>query len=162
MKLTFKSVMDSYKAILLANPGKALLISQDNAAFLSAKGEVMGAMVDSSFHPEEFYDFDESAFDDEIGAWDSDVIANETQRWIENPVLVDWLSAAQVAELLDQIAQNQTWHEVALKWAYAWAWDNYHTAPLLRYMKNQQNSTDHIALADCANDIRKAVEAGEA
>ncbi len=72
-KMTFKEVLEKYRQLLQANPGKALLIADGHAAVMEG-GEVYGAPLkrDGTLEFDSLYDFDANAFLTEEGHWDGD------------------------------------------------------------------------------------------
>ena len=101
--MTFQELMNEYRRILEANPGKALLIGSDTAAVLM-DGHLFGCHCSAvnGLSIGEAFDFDASAWDDEAGCWDCDDTGGiETLDAINNPVLVDIAPATAGAQSHD-------------------------------------------------------------
>lgn len=88
MLMTFKDVISAYKTLLLANPGKALKISDGSVALLE-HGDVFGAPMSLDGIPEvdNAYDFDPRDFLSDFGHWDGES-ADQMHFCIENPVFI--------------------------------------------------------------------------
>jgi hypothetical protein len=86
--MKFRDVLEAYRNLLVANPGKALLTTGGNVAYLE-DGELFGAALKLDGTPdlESGYDFDANAFLDE-GCWDG-MTPEETRARITNPTFLD-------------------------------------------------------------------------
>ncbi|NMX54201.1 hypothetical protein [Pseudomonas veronii] len=72
-KMTFKEVLEKYRQLLQAHPGKDLIIADGNAAVMEG-GEVYGAplKLDGTLEFDSLYDFDANAFLADEGRWDGE------------------------------------------------------------------------------------------
>jgi len=93
--MTFKEVLEKYRQLLQANPGKALLIADGHAAVMEG-GEVYGAplKLDGTLEFDSLYDFDANAFLTEEGRWDGDS-AEQMETRIQFPTFISIESIAE-------------------------------------------------------------------
>lgn len=96
--LSYSDVIERYRRLLEANPGKGLLICWGGNVALLQDGEVIGAPLRRDGKPEmeSSYEFEAEAFNEELGCWLDDTPAQTLSR-IENPTFVDLASGAQSA-----------------------------------------------------------------
>ncbi|MFK4136735.1 hypothetical protein ACI2KR_31380 [Pseudomonas luteola] len=132
--LTFDPLMQAYKELLEANPGKALIIGPDSVACLDKNGYLYGAELDDGrvLH-DGFTDFHEWAFDQERGCWDCETSQQETLGYIQKPVFVDAWSDSETPrrthDLLAGIGRDASSLEVAAKALLREALDNVEVHP---------------------------------
>lgn len=88
--MNFEAVMEAYRNLLLANPGKALLITGGNIAFLDDK-DVYGASLMLGGTPDlaNAYELETTAYDDGEGCWDG-MTPGEMLERITNPTFIDF------------------------------------------------------------------------
>lgn len=87
--MKFRDVIEAYRRLLDANPGKALVIGGGNVALLEG-GVVIGAPITRDGLPDvnSCYDFDRNAYIEEEGRWD-DETAEQLRASIETPAFVE-------------------------------------------------------------------------
>ncbi|HFK2002880.1 TPA: hypothetical protein ACGW3W_002175 [Pseudomonas aeruginosa] len=88
--LKYSEVLDHYRRLLQANPGKALLICEGGNVAILEEGGVFGAAIraNGSVELDNPYDFDISAFDDDHGCWDGETPELAWER-IQYPTFID-------------------------------------------------------------------------
>jgi hypothetical protein len=86
----FKEVIEQYRHLLLANPGKGLLICEGGNVAILECGEVYGAAIRVDGTPEldNLYEFDICAFDTDEGCWDGET-REQTLSRITSPTFID-------------------------------------------------------------------------
>lgn len=87
--MTYDQVIDHYRTLLEANPGKALHIGNENYAFIDPEGNLLGICdpkdgVDLA----EAFDLDRSAYNSCLGGWDGETCV-DTRAHIKTPSFVD-------------------------------------------------------------------------
>lgn len=87
--MNFESTLSSYRDLLEANPGTALVIGEDCVAIL-IDGNLCGAHVGNSaaVNLENAFDFDRNGWDSDNDCWDADVSASSTSYCITHPVFL--------------------------------------------------------------------------
>lgn len=87
---TYDGVLAAYRRLLEDNPGKALALGDEGAAFL-LDGHLVACAMDSDGKPEfdNPFDFDRSGWDDECQCWDGQAGDHETVNQILHPTFVD-------------------------------------------------------------------------
>ncbi|MDU4254564.1 hypothetical protein [Pseudomonas sp.] len=115
--LKYDEAIEHYRRLLLANPGKALVICEGGNVAMLEEGGVFGAPIrnDGTVELDGQYDFDISAFDTEQGCWDGETPELSWER-INNPTFID-LSAT-VAEAIAELDENDATRK-AIAAAYA-------------------------------------------
>ena len=87
--MTYDQVLDHYRALLEANPGKALHIGHDNYAFIDPEGNLLGICdPKGGVNLEEAFDLDRSAYNSCLGGWDGETCV-DTRAHIKTPSFVD-------------------------------------------------------------------------
>lgn len=88
--LNFKQVISQYEKLLLANPGKALVIGGGGNVAVLEDGQVFGAAIglDGTVEMDNLYDFDPRAFIEDEGCWDGESPEQSASN-INNPVYID-------------------------------------------------------------------------
>ncbi|ENA26927.1 hypothetical protein HMPREF1487_09406 [Pseudomonas sp. HPB0071] len=91
----FWEILDAYRLILEANPGKALHLGDDCYAFIDLEGHLLNCAEDINGRPDlvNASDFSSTAWNDELNCWDCDAGPSETMRHIQNPTLVALLKS---------------------------------------------------------------------
>lgn len=86
----FHEIIGHYRRLLLANPGKGLLICAGGNAAILEDGEVYGAaiLLDGTPDLDNLYEFDLCAFNTDLGCWDDETPAQTWAR-INNPTFID-------------------------------------------------------------------------
>jgi hypothetical protein len=86
----FREIIGHYRRLLLANPGKGLLICEGGNAAILDDGEVYGAaiLLDGTPELDNLYEFDLCAFNTDLGCWDGETPAQTWAR-INNPTFID-------------------------------------------------------------------------
>jgi len=83
--LTHDQVLDHYRALLEANPGKALHIGNDNYAFIDPEGNLLGICdPKDGVDMDEAFELDSSAYNSSLGGWNEDTYV-ETRAHIKTP-----------------------------------------------------------------------------
>ena len=87
--MTYREFFEVSRNLLLANPGKALLIADGNVAYLVGD-EVCGASLNLDGTPdlECGYDFDGRSYPSEVACWDGETPEHLRKR-IQNPTYID-------------------------------------------------------------------------
>ncbi|WP_109846922.1 hypothetical protein [Pseudomonas aeruginosa] len=85
--MTYEQTLEAYRALLQANPGKALWIGCDCAAVLVAADRLYGCSVSASGFPNlsTLFPLSPDGWDDEDDSWMCDVAGLETADAINNP-----------------------------------------------------------------------------
>ncbi|EKY4113708.1 TPA: hypothetical protein ACGW3M_000952 [Pseudomonas aeruginosa] len=88
--LQFQEVIEHYRRLLVANPGKALVILAGGNAAVLQDDVVYGAsiFVDGSVDMENLYEFEIDVFDVEQGCWCDDETPEEGWSRIKNPTFI--------------------------------------------------------------------------
>lgn len=85
--LCFGTAIAAYRALLAANPGKALRVDSNNLTFM-LDGELVGYYDGPGVLDEDrVYDLDSSAWDDAGGCWSG--ADDQTQAAIDHPIFTD-------------------------------------------------------------------------
>jgi hypothetical protein len=89
-KLTYHEVLNEYRKVLEAHPGKALQVAPDIYAVLDTNNYLycVATGLSGELDLDSAFDFDASAFDDEVGAWDGET-PEQTLSYIRATHLVD-------------------------------------------------------------------------
>lgn len=92
--MTYEQTLAAYRALLETNPGKALLITEGNVAYLN-DGQLLGAPVkcDGTADLSNSYEFDICAWDDVHGCWDCEEVGLQTADALNSPHFIDLLAA---------------------------------------------------------------------
>lgn len=88
--LEYHEVIEHYRRLLQAHPGKALLICEGGNVAVLEDGGVFGAAIraNGTIEIDNLYDFDISAFDTDQGCWDGETPELAWER-IQNPTFID-------------------------------------------------------------------------
>lgn len=107
----FHEIISHYRRLLLANPGKGLLICAGGNAAILDDGEVYGAaiLLDGTPELDNLYEFDLCAFNTDMGCWDGET-PEQTWLRINNPTFID-LGAPE--KPLSGSANTKFWEEAS-------------------------------------------------
>lgn len=87
--MTYDQVLEHYRALLEANPGKALHIGNDNYAFIDPEGNLLGICdPKDGVDMDEAFELDSSAYNSSLGGWNEDTYL-ETRAHIKTPSFID-------------------------------------------------------------------------